>query len=97
MAKYKDEDLRPDGQWIVKDIPILLMEVKKANNVKKYRCNKDALKLPHMMKLSLDLAIKRQIENPTIVGLLVQSRLQIGWLLLFRRFQLPHSLTSFTY
>jgi hypothetical protein len=73
MHKKKEYTFIPDAQYQERGFPIVIMEAKKppaANHL----AVKDEFKLDNMMKLSLDLMIGHQVENPTVVGLLVQRK-----------------------
>lgn len=71
--KYTKEKYKPDFLTEVNGLltPVI-MEVKKPE-VRKGLKMKDEWKLPSIMKLSLDMMMRANVQDPVVVGLLIQG------------------------
>ncbi|KAF9983206.1 hypothetical protein BGZ65_002058 [Modicella reniformis] len=69
----KREPFKPDGQWIIDDHSVVIMEAKKPG-VREALTAHDERKLLSMMKLSLNEMLTANVVNPAVVGVLVQDR-----------------------
>lgn len=70
--KYEAETYRPDYFVQLENLTLVLMEVKKPD-IPEHLKIKDELKLLNMMKLSLNMMMRTNVEDSVVVGLLVQG------------------------